>query len=118
MTTKTFSRRRFLALSLATTAGTLTATQLTSVAFAQSAGDLRSSGKAGERFDGFMEARDNSAKSAVAAINAKRKKVYEKRAKQQGVTLEQVGKVYAEQIFSKLPKGSWFMKANGQWIQK
>ncbi|MGO1118359.1 YdbL family protein [Rhodovibrionaceae bacterium A322] len=118
MTAQLFTRRRFLAFGLTVSAGLVLASSLSAPAFAQSADNLRSSGQAGERFDGYMEARDGSAKAAVAKINQQRKAVYEKRAKQQGVSVDQVGKVYAEQIFNKLPKGAWFKQANGQWIQK
>tara|TARA_R110002072_G_scaffold22507_11_gene78981 strand:+ start:1603 stop:1959 length:357 start_codon:yes stop_codon:yes gene_type:complete len=113
-----FSRRRFLALGLAAGAGIASIKLTTSTALAQSAEELRSSGQAGERFDGFMEARDPAVASAVTRINNQRKAVYEARAKQQGVTLEQVGKIYAEQIYKKLPSGSWFKLASGQWAQK
>jgi uncharacterized protein YdbL (DUF1318 family) len=86
--------------------------------FAQSAESLRASGQAGERWDGYLEARDASAKAEVDQINAQRKDLYAERAKQQGISVEEVGKVYAQQIFDKLAKGSWFMQPNGQWIQK
>ncbi len=86
--------------------------------YAQSAESLRASGQAGERWDGYLEARDASAKGEVDQINAQRKELYTERAKQQGISVEEVGKVYAQQIFEKLPKGSWFKQPNGQWIQK
>lgn len=85
---------------------------------AQSAEALRASGQAGERWDGYMEARDPAAKADVTDINAQRKAIYAKRAAQQGISVEEVGKVYAQELFEKLPKGSWFLQPNGQWIQK
>lgn len=113
MTIENITRRAFLTL----VAGA--ALSMMSVpAFAQSADELRASGAAGERWDGYLEARESSAKVAVDAINAERRKVYQQRAKQQGVSAEEVGKVYAEQIFGSLPAGSWFKQANGQWVQK
>lgn len=113
MTIDTLTRRGFLALCLGATLA-LTAGPV----HAQSADQLRATGAAGERWDGYMEARDPAAKAAVDAINAERRKVYQDRARQQGVSAEEVGKVYAEQIFESLPTGSWFKQANGQWIQK
>ncbi len=83
--------------------------------------DLRASGAVGERFDGFLELRDASAagaKAKVAETNKKRRKIYEKRASAKGVEVAQVGQVYAQQIMGKAPKGTWFLKKNGKWIQK
>jgi uncharacterized protein YdbL (DUF1318 family) len=109
------SRRRFFLASLtlaAVTAG------LALPALAQTAESLRASGAAGERFDGYMEARDGSARGAVTAINAERRRVYEQRAAQDGVSPDQVGRVYAKQIYQRLPTGAWFKAENGQWSQK
>ncbi len=83
--------------------------------------DPRASGAVGERFDGFLELRDASAagaKAKVAETNKKRRKIYEKRASAKGVEVAQVGQVYAQQIMGKAPKGTWFLKKNGKWIQK
>lgn len=89
-----------------------------STAHAQSLDALRDSGKVGEAFDGYARARDASVQSAVDAINAKRRSIYQQRANQQGVSVDQVGKVYAKQIVSKAPAGTWLMKADGSWVQK
>lgn len=113
MTPATITRRVFLVVTLA--AGLALAAPH---AYAESAEALRASGQAGERWDGYMEARDASAKADVAAINAQRKQLYTERAAQQGISVEEVGKVYAQQIFEKMPKGSWFKQPNGQWVQK
>jgi uncharacterized protein YdbL (DUF1318 family) len=113
MTFENMTRRGFLA----TVAGAALAL-LSFNALAQSAEDLRATGAAGERWDGYLEARDSSASAAVEKINAERRKVYQQRAGQQGVSAEDVGKVYAKQIFTKLPSGSWFKQANGSWVQK
>ena len=87
-------------------------------AWAASIKDLRASGAAGESYNGFAVARDAGAKADVAAVNAKRRALYTQKAGEQGVSVDQVGRVYAEQIFAKLPPGSWFQQENGQWIQK
>lgn len=113
MTLATITRRVFLVVTLA--AGlALVAPHV----HAESAEALRASGQAGERWDGYMEARDPGAKADVDAINAQRKELYTQRAAQQGISVEEVGKVYAQQIFDKMPKGSWFKQPNGQWVQK
>lgn len=90
-------------------------------ALADGHGNLRASGAAGERFDGFLELRDPSAagaKAKVAAVNKKRRKIYAKRAKSDNVKVEQVGQIYAQEIMEKAPKGTWFLKKNGKWVQK
>ncbi len=80
--------------------------------------DLRATGAIGEAFDGFARARDGSAKDFVNNLNEKRRPIYEKRAKSQGVSVDQVGRVYAGQIFQKAPAGTWFLGENGNWTQK
>jgi len=87
-------------------------------AHAQSADALRASGAAGERFDGYMEAREASAAGAVQTINAERRTVYAKRAQEQGISAEQVGRVYAQQILSRAAPGTWIKTESGQWIRK
>ena len=86
--------------------------------FAQSADELRSSGQAGERWDGYLEARDPAVQDAVDTINAERKALYEERAAEQEISVEAVGKIYAQQIYERLGPGSWFKQADGEWVQK
>ena len=89
---------------------------------AQSLDELRAQGVVGERFDGFAVVRDANASAGIKAmvndINAKRRAIYDERAKAQGVASEQVGRVYAEQILQKAPPGTWVMSADGRWVQK
>ncbi len=79
---------------------------------------LRRAGAVGERYDGFLVARDGGARATVDSINAQRRKIYEKRAKDAGVALEQIGRVYAEQIMKDAPRGTYFLQESGQWVQK
>ena len=109
------SRRRIL--SLLTLACCLTLA-LPAIGHAASADALRAAGKAGERFDGYLEARDPSAAADVTTINAERRALYEKRAAEQGVDAAAVGKVYAKQIYAKLASGAWFKQPDGTWVQK
>ena len=76
-------------------------------AAAQTPEEMLRAGTAGERFDGYM-----------AAINAKRRAVYQERATQQGVPVEAVAKVYAGEIINRAPPGSWILQQNGSWVQK
>ncbi|MFQ5774422.1 MAG: YdbL family protein [Kiloniellaceae bacterium] len=87
-------------------------------AAAQSLDALRASGAVGERFDGYAVARDASAAAVVNQINAKRKQVYTQRAASQGVPVDQVGRVYAQQILQKAPPGTYFQKPDGSWVRK
>jgi len=87
-------------------------------AWAGSLQDLRASGALGESASGYAVARDASAKAEVAAINKKRKAVYAKKAAAQGVSIDQVGKVYAKEIFKKVPVGTWIQNQQGKWIKK
>ncbi len=89
---------------------------------AQSLDSLRASGVVGEQFDGFLVLRDSKAPGKVRAmvndVNAKRRDIYGKRARQQGVSVQQVGQVYAQQIMQKAPKGTWFRSQGGSWVRK
>jgi len=112
-------RRRFLTLfAAALFAVTLNAHP----ALAQSLNKLRSAGVVGEKFNGLAVVRDAGAsaqiRKTVEDVNKKRRQIYAKRAAEQGVPADQVGRVYAKQIFQKAPKGTWFQGENGRWTQK
>lgn len=82
--------------------------------------DLRAQGQIGERFDGYAEARDGASEAArglVEKVNAQRREIYEKQAKKQNISVDQVGRVYAERIIGKLPGGAWIRTETG-WRQK
>ncbi|PXW88380.1 hypothetical protein C8R34_10763 [Nitrosomonas sp. Nm84] len=79
--------------------------------------NLRASGAIGERYDGYVVAREPGARAEADAINAQRKIIYQQKAAAQGVAIDQVGKVYAEEIFKKVPAGTW-IQVNGNWIKK
>ena len=85
---------------------------------AQSLDDLRASGAVGERFDGFAKALKSSAAGVVKTVNAKRQKIYSDRAAKEGTSVDQIGRVYARQIFAKSPPGTKFMQENGSWVTK
>lgn len=87
-------------------------------AWADNLEQIRASGAIGESLTGYVVARNPSAQAAANAINAKRRAIYQQKAAAQGVSPEEVGKVYALEIFKTLPAGTWVQKSNGQWIQK
>ena len=112
------SRRRWLA-ALLVMAGLMLAPLSISGALAQSLDELRASGVVGERFDGLLVARQGGAPQGVInQVNARRSKIYADRAKQQGVSPDQVGRVYAQQIMQQAPAGTWFLDEAGNWRQK
>jgi uncharacterized protein YdbL (DUF1318 family) len=87
-------------------------------AMADTLSDLRASGAIGENVSGYVVVRDASAQAAADGINAKRHGVYTEKAAAQGVSVEQVGRVYAAEILKKIPAGTWIQNDSGQWSQK
>ncbi len=85
---------------------------------AQSLDELRTSGAVGERYDGYAQALQSSAAGVVERVNAKRRQIYAQRASQEGASADQVGRVYARQIFAKAPRGTKFLQENGSWTKK
>lgn len=90
----------------------------TTPAMADTLADLRASGAIGESVTGYVVARDAGARTSANNINVKRKAVYAQKAGSQGVSIEQVGRVYAAEILKKIPAGTWIQNDNGQWSQK
>ena len=112
-------RRRFLSIMVALPVAAAAAL-FPVAAGAQSLNELRASGAVGEGYDGFARVRKagGGARSVVDAVNAKRRAIYAERAKEQGTTADQVGRVYARQILGKAPAGTWFLKESGKWVRK
>ena len=113
---KMLSRRFVLAAVVALMIGAVTGAP----AVAQSFQDLRATGAVGEAFDGYARVRSTGgdAQSLVDATNAQRRAIYQKRAQEQGISDDQVGRVYAKAIFDKAPAGGWFLLESGKWVQK
>jgi hypothetical protein len=90
------------------------------MAWADDLDDLRASGAVAERYDGFVMVKDGggNAQSVVDRVNAERQAIYAERAKQQNVTAEAVGQVYAAQIMAAAPSGTWFLGADGSFARK
>jgi uncharacterized protein YdbL (DUF1318 family) len=109
------SRRVLLALPLAL---------LASSAMAQSRvlDGPRQAGTVGERFDGYAVVRDPSQLQAltpmVNQVNAERRQVYQQRAAAERVPVDQIGRVYAAEIFKSAPAGTYFLQESGQWLRK
>lgn len=82
----------------------------------------RAAGTVGERYDGYAVVRGSGAGADVRAlvddVNAKRRAIYEKRAASEGVSVDQVGRVYAQEIFQAAPAGTYFLTEGGEWVRK
>ncbi len=87
---------------------------------AQSLNELRSSGVLGEGYDGLVHVHRSGggAQTVADTVNAKRSQIYTKRAKEQGISPAQVGRVYAKELFGKASKGTWFLEKSGNWREK
>ena len=81
---------------------------------------LKAEGVIGENNIGYLEFIDGNQakKNAINAENSDREKVYSAIAKQQGTTVENVGKRRALQIAEKANPGEWLQDESGQWYQK
>lgn len=111
------TRRWFSLLSLlAATAVALPL--LAAPSAAQTLDELRATGKIGERYDGLAVARDPGLADTVQNINAKRLEIYRQQAQKQGVSVEQVGMVYASELLEKLPAGTWFLTPDNEWRRR
>lgn len=117
-----FHRRAATGLTMCLSLAVLTLLAVPALAAAGPLEDLRKSGAVGERFDGYVVIRDKEPstelKQAVDEINQKRKAIYEKRAAEEGVPVEQVGRVYASKIVAEAPAGTWFLGEDEVWKQK
>ena len=51
-------------------------------------------------------------------MNNERRAVYAQRAATDKATVEQVGRIYAAEIFKAAPAGTWFLQEPGQWVKK
>ena len=81
---------------------------------------LKDKGLVGENNQGLLEfvGQQKEKQDVVAAENQDREMVYEAIAKQQGITVELVGKHRAIQIADKARTGEWLQDANGKWYKK
>jgi uncharacterized protein YdbL (DUF1318 family) len=82
----------------------------------------RASGAVGERYDGFAVVRDQSQAASlgplVDRVNAERRQIYQQRAAAERAPADQIGRVYAAEIFKSAPPGTWFLQESGQWVRK
>lgn len=89
-------------------------------AFAISLQDAKSQGLVGEQTNGYLGVvKSNSDAASIAKkVNAKRKAHYEKIAKKNGISLNEVSKLAAEKAMKATKKGQYIQDKNGKWIKK
>ena len=81
---------------------------------------LKADGVVGENNKGYLEVIGaNKGKAGlINAENSDRKQVYTAIAKQQGTSVDLVGKRRAKQIAKKAKPGQWIQDQSGKWYQK
>lgn len=113
------TRRRLLALSLVLP---LAAGAASAWAQSRALDGPRASGAVGERYDGFAVVRDTAQAATlgpvVNQVNNERRAVYAQRAAADKAPMDQVGRIYAAEIFKAAPAGTWFLQESGQWVRK
>ncbi len=89
-------------------------------AFALDLQSARSSGILGEKNDGYVAVLKPSAEAnaLAASVNAGRKAEYARISKENGQSLDVVGKVAAEAILNKISAGAAYQGADGSWKKK
>lgn len=99
----------------------LTASVAASVAVAADLHDAKSQGLVGERADGFLGLVGASAPADVVAlveeVNGKRRAEYQRIARTNDLTLEQVQALAGKKAIDRTEPGDWVM-LNGGWQQK
>lgn len=90
-------------------------------AFAADLDQAKQAGQIGERADGYLGLVVDSApadvRELVAEVNAKRKLEYERIARQNNLSVEQVRALAGKKAIEKTRSGQWILK-NGGWTRK
>ena len=89
---------------------------------ADTAGQLRASGHAGEQADGYLGAVGSASaaiRSQVEAVNIQRRAAYTHLASARGATIEEVAAATACQLFvSRVGPGQYYRLPDGVWRQR
>lgn len=83
----------------------------------------RKDGVIAERYDGYLELRGAGAPAGavnlVRDVNEQRREIYEKRAKEENVPVEAVGKLFAKKLAEQgAPAGTYFKMPDGTYQRK
>ncbi|QYJ80880.1 MULTISPECIES: YdbL family protein [Shewanella] len=89
-------------------------------AFAISLQDAKAQGLVGEQVNGYLGVVvSNSEASALAkSVNAKRKAHYEKIARKNQISVDDVAKLAAEKAIAATAKGHYIQTPQGKWVKK
>ncbi|MED5387335.1 MAG: YdbL family protein [Pseudomonadota bacterium] len=93
---------------------------LSMVAFALDLDAAKDQGLVGEQPDGYLGVvkATPAAVELVADINQKRRAAYERIAKQNGITLDQVARLAGQKAIDKTDAGDYVRTPEGQWVTK
>ncbi len=93
---------------------------LSMAAFALDLDAAKSQGMIGEQPDGYLGVvkATPAAVELVADINQKRRDAYERIAKQNGITLDQVARLAGQKAIDKTDAGDYVRTPDGQWVTK
>ncbi|HUH38382.1 MAG TPA: YdbL family protein [Spongiibacteraceae bacterium] len=93
---------------------------LSSLAFALDLDAAKQQGLVGEQPNGYLGVvkATPDAVQLVSDINAKRRQAYERIARDNGITLEQVSTLAGQKAIEKSAPGAYIQTPAGQWLQK
>jgi uncharacterized protein YdbL (DUF1318 family) len=93
---------------------------LSSLAFALDLDAAKQQGLVGEQPNGYLGVvkATPDAVQLVSDINAKRRQAYERIARDNGITLEQVSALAGQKAIEKSAPGAYIQTPAGQWLQK
>ena len=99
----------------------VTALFVTGAAFAADLDRAKDAGQVGERADGYLglvvESAPSDVRELIASINAKRKREYQRIARENDLTIEQVQALAGKKAIEKTRSGQWVLR-NGGWTRK
>ncbi|MBL7250050.1 YdbL family protein [Alloalcanivorax marinus] len=80
----------------------------------------KAEGLVGEQPNGYLGVvkATPAAVELVSDINEKRRAAYERIAKQNGITLDQVANLAGQKAIEKTPSGEYIKTPTGQWVEK
>ena len=82
----------------------------------------KAAGVVGERADGYLGLVSGDAEAAVKRrvneINAKRRALFERLARETSTTVQEVGIITGEKQYAQTASGHFFMGADGRWTRK
>ena len=98
----------------------VTALTMAGSAFALELDQAKTQGLVGEQPNGYLGVvkATPEAVQLVSEVNEKRRQAYERIARQNGITLEQVANLAGQKAIEKTAGGEYVKPPDGQWIKK